>query len=136
MTLAQLQNSVQFRKITPAPTTAGVTPIGQVMWLPDSLIANTNAAFETNGKTWSDLNTSQLYISPQLAAGQFGYEIFIRQPWQYHLDMALLKRTTIHERFNTELQVNFMDILNLTNFYLQNGPAALRSGELHPSTTT
>ncbi|HZM09451.1 MAG TPA: hypothetical protein VFC15_04495 [Candidatus Limnocylindrales bacterium] len=56
MTLAQLQNSVQFRKITPAPTTAGVTPIGQVMWLPDSLIANTNAAFETNGKTWSDLS--------------------------------------------------------------------------------
>jgi hypothetical protein len=42
--------------------------------------------------------------------------------------MALLKRTAIHERFNTELQVNFMDILNLTNFYLQNGPSSTSFG--------
>jgi hypothetical protein len=123
MTLPQLQSMINIQKITPAVTTAGQTPVGQVQWLPTSLINNTNAAFETNGQSWSTLNTNAPYISPQLAPGQFGYEIYLRNPWQYHFDMALLKRTTIKERIKTEFQVNFDNILNLTNFLLANGPS-------------
>jgi hypothetical protein len=128
MTLPQLQNMVDIQKITPPVTTPGQTPVGQVLWLPPSLVSNTNAAFETNGQSWANLNTSAPYISPQLGAGQFGYEIFLRQPWQYHFDMALLKRTRIKERINTELQVNFDNILNLTNFLLANGPSSTSFG--------
>jgi hypothetical protein len=128
MTLPQLQNMVNIQKITPPVTTAGQTPVGQVLWLPQSLITNTNAAFETNGQSWATLNTSAPYISPQLAPGQFGYEIFLRNPWQYHFDMAVIKRTRIKERISAEFQVNFDNILNLTNFLLANGPTSTSFG--------
>jgi hypothetical protein len=128
MTLPQLQSMVNIQKITPAVTTAGQTPVGQVQYLPTSLITNTNAAFETNGQSWATLNANAPYISPQLAQGQLGYEVFLRNPWQYHLDAAILKRTTIKERFKTEFQVNFDNVLNLTNFLVANGPSTTSFG--------
>jgi hypothetical protein len=122
MTVPQLQNMVQFRKTT------GSNGIGQVFWLPDSLIANTNAAFETNGLSWANVNLSQPFISPQLTPGQFGYQVFLHQPWQYHFDTAVVKRTRIKEKVIVEFQANFMDILNLTNFYISNGPSSTSFG--------
>jgi hypothetical protein len=123
ITTSQLQNMVQIRKTT------GSNGIGVVNWLPDSLVNNSNAAFELNGKTWSDLNTSAPYVGPQLAANSFGYEVFLYNPWQYHLDMAAIKRTSIGERVKAELQVNFIDALNLTNFFIANGPSSTSFGK-------
>ncbi len=113
---------MQIRKVT------GSNGIGQVMYLPDSLIANTNAAFELNGKSWANLDTTAPYIGPQLAPGQYGYKVYLRNPWQYHLDLAATKRTQIKERVTTELQVNFLDALNLTNFFIANGPSSTSFG--------
>jgi hypothetical protein len=128
MNLPQLQKMIQINKITPPNSSAGVAQPGQVLYLPATLATNTNAAFETNGLTWSNLNTSQPYISPQLAPGQFGYEVFLRNPWQYHFDVALIKKTTIHERIHIEFQASCLNILNLTDFFLANGPSSTSFG--------
>jgi len=122
MTTSQLQDMVQIRKTT------GSNGLGQVMYLPDSLIANTNAAFELNGKTWSDLNTSAPYIGPQLAPNSYGYKVFLRNPWQYHLDLAAKKVTNIGEKVKAEFQASFLDALNLTNFFVANGPSSTSFG--------
>ncbi len=122
MTAGQLQDMVHIRKTT------GANGIGQVMWLPDDIINNTNAAFELNGKSWTNLDTSKPYIGPQLAANQYGYRVYLYNPWQYHLDMALVKRTTIKERVGVEFQANFLDVLNLTNFFIANGPSSTSFG--------
>ena len=122
MTASQLQDMMQIRKTT------GANGIGQVLYLPDSLIANTNAAFELNGKTWANLDTSAPYVGPQLAPGQYGYKVFLRNPWQYHMDLAATKRTAITERVKMELQVNFLDALNITNFFVANGPSSTSFG--------
>jgi hypothetical protein len=127
MTLPQLQNMINIQKITPAQTAGAVTP-GQVLYLPQSLITNTNAAWEQNGQSWATLNTSAPYIGPQLAPGQYGYEVFLRNPWQYHFDVSLLKRTRIKENVNLEFTANFDNILNLTNFLLANGPNSTSFG--------
>ncbi len=127
MSLPQLQSMVKIQKITPAQTPGVFTP-GQVQWLPTSLINNTNAAFETNGQSWATLNTSAPYIGPQLAPGQYGYEVYLRNPWQYHFDVAILKRNRIKDRIVTEFQVNFDNILNLTNFFIQNSPSSSSFG--------
>jgi len=127
MTVSQLQSMINIQKITP-PQTPGVFTPGQVQWLPTSLINNTNAAFETNGLSWANLNTSAPYVGPQLAPGKYGYEVYLRNPWQYHFDVAILKRTRIKDRIDTEFQVNFDNILNYTNFYIQNSPSSSSFG--------
>jgi hypothetical protein len=123
ITASQLQDMVQIRKTT------GSNGIGVVNWLPDAFVNNSNAAFELNGKTWADLNTSAPYVGPQLTPNSFGYEVFLRNPWQYHLDMAAIKRTSIGERVKMELQVSFIDALNLTNFFIANAPSSTSFGK-------
>ena len=83
-----------------------------------------------NGQSWSTLNTSAPYIGPQLAPGQYGYEVFVRGPWQYHFDMALMKRTRFQEKVTLEVSANFDNILNYTNFLLGT------SGTLNVNTTS
>jgi hypothetical protein len=122
MKVPDLQNMMQIRKTT------GADGVGQVYYLPDSLIANTNAAFELNGKSWSDLKKDQPYIGPQLDPNQFGHKVFLRNPWQYHLDLAVVKRTSITERVSAEFQASFLDILNLTNFFIANAPSSTSFG--------
>jgi hypothetical protein len=122
MTTSQLQDMMQIRKTT------GANGIGQVMYLPQSLIDNSNAAFELNGKSWANLNTSAPYIGPQLAPNQYGYKVFLYNPWQYHLDLAAKKVTNVGERVKAEFQVSFLDALNLTNFFLANGPSSTSFG--------
>lgn len=122
ITLPELQSMVQMRKITAS------TGLGQVMWLPQSFIDNSNAAFELNGKTWANLDTTKPYVGPQLSPNQFGYKVFLYNPWQYHLDMAATKKTNITERVKAELQVSFIDVLNLTNFFIQNAPSSTSFG--------
>ncbi len=135
MTLPQLQSMVNIQKITPTQTTGAATP-GQVLYLPQSLITNTNAAWEQNGQSWSTLNTSAPYIGPQLTPGQWGYDVFLRNPWQYHFDVSLLKRTRIKENVTMELSANFDNILNYTNFLVTaNGTTLTPNGTSFGRTT-
>ena len=123
MTTAQLQDMMSIRKVT------GSNGVGQVFYLPNSLVANTNAAFETNGKSLANLDPNAPYIGPQLSPGQFGYEVFLRNPWQYHLDVSLVKITKIKERANVEFRAQALDVLNLTNFFVANGPSSASFGQ-------
>jgi hypothetical protein len=129
MTMQDLQGMMQIRKAT------GADGKGIVYYLPQSIIDNTNAAMETNGKTWANLDPSKPYIGPQLAPGKFGYKLFMYGPWQHHLDLSLVKHTRLHERFDVELRASFLDALNLTNFQLNsigstsNGPGTAAFGQ-------
>ena len=123
MTTAQLQDAMQIRKTT------GSDGKGLVYYLPDSLIANTNAAFEVNGKTRANLDPNAPYIGPQWANDSFGYRIYLRNPWQYRLDLGALKKTTIRESVNMEFRVQALNALNLTNFTLANAPSSANFGK-------
>jgi hypothetical protein len=123
MTTSQLQEMMQIRKVT------GADGKGLVYYLPQSLIDNTNAAFEVNGKSWANLDASKPYIGPQLASYQFGYRIYLYNPWQYRLDVSLIKHTRIKEHADVEVRASFLDALNLTNFFLANGPTTALFGQ-------
>jgi hypothetical protein len=43
--------------------------------------------------------------------------------------MAAIKRTSIGERVKMELQVSFIDALNLTNFFIANAPSSTSFGK-------
>jgi len=112
MTASQLQSMMSVRKVTAADGT------GLVYYLPQSLIDNSNAAFQINGKTLSDLDSSAPYIGPPTTAGQLGYRVFLYGPWQNHFDVSVMKRTQIKENVNLEFTAQALNVLNLTNFQL------------------
>jgi hypothetical protein len=117
MTASQLQDMMSIRKVTLAATaTSG--PLGAVYYLPQSLIDNTNAAFEVNGKTLKDLNPSAPYIGPADQAGQLGQRVFLYGPGQQKWDFSLVKKTPITERVNLEFRMQALNAINRTNFLL------------------
>jgi hypothetical protein len=117
ITASQLQSMMSIRKITLAATaTSG--PLGAVLYLPQSIIDNTNAAFEVNGKTLKDLNPNAPYIGPADQAGQLGERIFLYGPWQQKWDFSLVKKTNITERANVEFRMQALNAINRTNFLL------------------
>ena len=120
MTASDLQSMMQVRKVT------GSNGIGQVFYLPQSIIDNTNAAFELNNKT---LDPTKPYIGPQIAPGQFGNHVYLYGPRQTHIDLSLVKHTQFAERRDIEFRANFLDAFNLTNFYLANGPSSTAFGQ-------
>ncbi|MGO9243033.1 MAG: TonB-dependent receptor [Bryobacteraceae bacterium] len=111
MTASQLQSMMGIVKTT------GSNGTGLVSYLPQSLIDNSVAAFQTGGQP---LNPNAPYIGPQLTAGQLGYEVFLWGPWQNHFDLNLTKTTTIKERYKVEFTAQFLNVLNITNFQLAN----------------
>jgi hypothetical protein len=111
ITASQLQSMMSITKTT------GSNGIGQVSFLPQSIVQNSEAAFGVGGYT---LNPNAPYIGPQLAAGQFGYEVFLWGPWQNHFDLNLTKNITIKEHIKVQFTAQALDVLNLTNFFLQN----------------
>ena len=128
MTTAQLQSQMSVYKTT------GSNGIGQVWFLPQSLVTNSNAAFEGNSLSWSNLNATSSYVGPQLAPGQFGYRVYLYGPWQNHFDVSLRKMILFaHEKANLSIQANCLDCLNLTNFML--GTVSPSSGAFGTTTT-
>jgi hypothetical protein len=113
ITLSQLQDMVQIRKVT------GSDGKGLVYWLPDAIIA----------KTWANLDKNAPYIGPQLTPNQLGYRIYLRNPWQYQLDLALMKKTRIRETASMDFRISFLNALNLTNFFVSNGPSSTSFGQ-------
>jgi hypothetical protein len=117
MTASQLQGMMSIRKVDLAAT-ATSKALGAVYYLPQSLIDNTNAAFEINGKTLKDLNPSAPYIGPADQAGQLGQRIFLYGPAQQKWDFSLVKKTGITERVNLEFRMQALNAINRTNFLL------------------
>jgi hypothetical protein len=115
LTDRELQEMVQIRKVT--QLNAGV-PQGAVYYLPQSLIDNSLAAFETGGRTLAQLDRTKPYIGPANVPGQLGQRLFLYGPMQQKWDISLLKKTMIGERANIEFRAQALNVFNLTNFLL------------------
>ncbi|HEV2690324.1 MAG TPA: TonB-dependent receptor, partial [Bryobacteraceae bacterium] len=114
MTAADLQAMVRNYKFTNANS------IGQVNYLPQSVIDNTKAAFNQGGFTQAQVDPNAKYIGPA-PPGTVGYKAFVHLPWQRHFDFSLIKQTKITERFNLEFRAQALNIFNITNFLPNNG---------------
>jgi len=117
ITTSQLQSMMAIRKVDLAAT-ATSPALGAVYYLPQTLIDNTNAAFEVNGKTLKDLNPSAPYIGPADQPGELGQRVFLYGPGQQKWDFSLVKKTAINERFNVEFRMQALNAINRTNFLL------------------
>ena len=110
MTAADLQNAVNIRKTT------GADGKGIVYYLPDALIANTQAAFNVGGRTPADVDKNAPYISPA-PAGELGWRGYLYTNWNRFYDMSVVKRTKFGEGGkNVEFRATALNIFNLTNF--------------------
>jgi hypothetical protein len=109
ITAEELQHMVNIRKTT------GADGKGIVYYLPDSIIQNTMAAFNTGGKTPADLDKSKPYIGPA-PAGELGWRGLVRANWNRFFDASLTKRTVIREQMNVEFRATALNVFNLTNF--------------------
>ena len=116
MTMSQLQDMMSIRKTNAA--TANSPGLGAVYYLPQSLIDNTMAAFEVDGKTLANLDPNAPYIGPADQPGQLGQRILLYGPWQQKWDVSLAKKTNIGERANIEFRAQALNVFNLTNFLL------------------
>jgi Carboxypeptidase regulatory-like domain len=109
ITASQLQDMMSIRKTTNAQGN------GTIFFLPQSLIDNSQAAFDlAPGKT---VDTTQPYIGPPVA-GQLGDRVFLYGPMQQKWDVSLVKKTYITEKVNFELRAQALNVFNLTNFLL------------------
>jgi hypothetical protein len=117
MTMSQLQGMMSIRK-TNLAATATSPALGAVYYLPQSLIDNTNAAFEVNGKTLANLDPNAPYIGPADQPGQLGQRIMLYGPWQQKWDFSLAKKTNVGEHANIEFRMQALNAFNLTNFLL------------------
>jgi hypothetical protein len=109
LTAEDLQHMVNIRKTT------GTDQKGIVYYLPQSLIDNSLAAFNTGGKTLAQLDPNAPYIGPA-AAGQLGWRGSIHQNWTRFFDASIVKRTTIRESMNVEFRATALNVFNMTNF--------------------
>jgi len=110
MTSQELQQSVNIRKTT------GADGKGIVYYLPQSLIDNSNAAFNQGGRTPADVDKNAPYIGPA-PAGELGWRGYFYQNWNRFYDMSVVKRTKLGEGSkNVEFRATALNIFNLTNF--------------------
>jgi hypothetical protein len=109
MTAGDLQHMVNIRKTT------GSDLKGIVYFLPQSLIDNTQAAFNVGGKTPANVDPTKPYIGPA-PVGQLGWRGLLRQNWNRFFDASLVKRTTIRESINVEFRATALNVFNMTNF--------------------
>jgi len=110
LTSKELQSMVNIRKTTDA------NGRGVVYYLPDSLIRNTMAAYNTGGLTPANVDATQPSISGA-PAGQLGWRGYLYQNWNRFYDMSIVKRTRIGEGTkNVEFRATALNIFNLTNF--------------------
>lgn len=113
ITLQQLQDDLTINKTSVINSNGSVS--GILYDLPLGVIHNTEAAFNNAGYT---LDPNAPYVGPQTTPGQLGYNYYLRGPWQKHLDVSVVKRTTIRESVNVEFRAQALNVLNITNFYL------------------
>jgi hypothetical protein len=118
ITAREIQDMVGIYKIT------GTDGKGLVYFLPpptpgakvgDSLITNTQAAFNVNGLTPAQVDPNKPYIGPA-AAGQMGWLGYFYNPWRKFLDASLIKKTKVRERGEIEFRAQALNVLNMVNF--------------------
>ena len=85
-----------------------------MLWLPDSIIANTKAAFENGGT----LDPNAPYIGPPTTPGELGDRLVLYGPMTARFDLNLMKRIRITERTNFEGRVQFLNAFNRANFFI------------------
>ncbi len=120
ITTKQLQDLVKIRKET-------VDGRGIVFYLPDSIINNSQAAFEVGGKTLADLDPSAPFIGPATTGGELGSRIFLNGPKTIRFDLNLVKRTRITERVNFEARMQMLNAFNRADFYILSATADART---------
>jgi hypothetical protein len=130
LTASQLQGMMSIYKLTNA------SGVGQVNYLPQSLIDNSLAAFELSGHPITGLNPSQPYVGPANTPGQMGSRVFLYGPWQQKWDFSLVKKTSIGERANLEFRAQALNIINRTNFLLFAPGSGITTTLAANSTTT
>ena len=113
MTADDLQHMVNIRKTSSVDSKGSVTSL--VYFLPQSLINNTLAAFNTGGFTPAQLDPNAPYIGPA-PAGQLGWRGYIHQNWNRFFDASIVKRTKIRESMNVEFRATALNVFNMTNF--------------------
>jgi hypothetical protein len=109
MTAGELQKMVNINKTTAADLK------GIVYYLPQTLIENTQAAFNVGGKTPAQLDTAKPYIGPA-TVGTVGWNGYLYQNWNRFFDASLVKRTRIRESMNVEFRATALNVFNMTNF--------------------
>ncbi|HEY6392249.1 MAG TPA: TonB-dependent receptor [Bryobacteraceae bacterium] len=118
MTRDELQSMIGNYKTTNA------NGIGQVNYLPDSVITNTKAAFNQGGLSQTQVDPNSKYIGPA-PAGTIGSRVWFYLPWQRHFDFSLIKVTKLNERgANIEFRAQALNLPNLTNFTPNNNIGA------------
>jgi carboxypeptidase family protein len=113
----QLQDLVKIRK----------DGSGIVFWLPESIINNSLAAFEVNGKTLKDFDPSAPYVGPPTNPGELGSRIYLHGPKTARFDLNLVKRTRITERVNFEARMQLLNAFNRANFFITSATADART---------
>ena len=108
ITRSQLQKLVDIRKADNRI----------IYWLPQAIIDNSLAAFETGGKTLADLKPSEPYLAPPTTPGEFGERFFLQGPWQQRVDLNILKRTKVGEKFTVDFRAQFLNAFNITDFFI------------------
>jgi len=108
ITAQQLNDMLAIRK----------DPAGIIYFLPQSLLDNTNAAFEVGGKTLANLKPDQPYIGPPTTPGQLGDRVYLYGPWQGRVDFGIVKRTNITEKTSLEFRATALNLFNDVNFLL------------------
>ncbi len=108
ITRKQLQSLVKIRKADNRI----------IYWLPQNILDNTLAAFETGGKTLADLKTNEPYLGPANVPGEFGERLFLQGPWVNKIDFNILKRTKIKERYTLDFRAQFLNAFNISNFFI------------------
>ena len=86
-----------------------------MVYLPDSIVNNTMAAFNVGGKTPAELDQGAPYIGPA-PAGELGWRGTLQQNWNRFFDASVIKRTRFRETMNVEFRATALNVFNMTNF--------------------
>jgi hypothetical protein len=105
LTRRQLQDMVKIRHVG-----------NQVFFLPQDLVLNSQAAFESGGRNLSQLNPNAPYIGPVTTPGEFGERIALYGPSFTRFDLSLLKRFKIKESKEFQFRMTMLNAFNNINF--------------------
>jgi hypothetical protein len=113
MSAKDLQDSLKIRK------TGDAALIGNVFWLPEDIIVNTQRAFGT----LTDAPPTGRYIAPPTTPGVSGAYYQLYGPSFFRADISLAKKTRVTEKVNIEFRTEFLNAFNNINFLIGSAAA-------------
>jgi hypothetical protein len=117
MTADDLQKAIRIRK------PGNAANIGNVFWLPEDIIENTQRAFGT----LTDAPPTGRYIAPPTTPGVSGAYYQLYGPGFFRADISIVKKTRVTETVNVEFRTEFLNAFNNINFLI-GSPAADATG--------